>query len=109
VIYLYLDQASDCIAHLAPAGITGRGRMIARRLRHTDGEHDNSSSGDTAKRQACGGVSETIHDQPGEQTADCRYQSNFRLTPVLLGDQEDIQIRTDRAPNVGKQETHGVE
>ena len=28
---------------------------------------------------------------------------------MLLGDQEDVEIRPERAPNVGKQEIDGVE
>ncbi len=55
-----------------------------------------------------GGTDRRLHRQP-EQTADGRYQADFRLAPVLLGHQKDVQVRTERATNIGQQEIDGIE
>jgi hypothetical protein len=44
-----------------------------------------------------------------EQTADGRHQADFRLAPMLLGDQEDVQVRAERPADIGEQEICGVE
>jgi len=40
-------------------------------------------------------------DRDAKQAAEGRYKSDFGLTPMLPGDQEDIEIRPDRAAYVG--------
>jgi hypothetical protein len=47
-------------------------------------------------------------DREAKQTADGRHQADFRLAPVLLGDQEDVQVRPERPPDIGKQEIDGI-
>ena len=44
-----------------------------------------------------------------EQAADRGHQSDLGLAPVLLGDQEHVEIWPQRAAHVGKQEVEGVE
>ena len=41
-------------------------------------------------------------DREPEQAAERRHQANFGLAPMLLGDQEHIEIRPDRAPHVSE-------
>ena len=48
-------------------------------------------------------------DGEPEQAADRRHQADFGLAPMLLGDQEHVEIRPERAAHVGEQEIDGVE
>ena len=54
------------------------------------------------------GADRRLDGEP-EQAADGRHQSDFGLAPMLLGDQEDIEIRPERTAHVGEQEIDGVE
>ncbi len=44
-----------------------------------------------------------------EQAADGRDQPDARLRPMLLRDEKDIQIRAERAPDIGEQDIERVE
>jgi hypothetical protein len=48
-------------------------------------------------------------DREAEQTADGRHQTDLGLAPVLLSDQEHVQVGPERAPDIGEQEIDGVE
>ena len=48
-------------------------------------------------------------DREPEQAADRRHQADLGLAPMLLGDQEHVEIRPERAADVGEQEVDGVE
>jgi hypothetical protein len=48
-------------------------------------------------------------DRDANQTANRGHKSDFGLTPMLLGDQEDIEIRPHRAAHVGHEEIDRVE
>ena len=48
-------------------------------------------------------------DGEPEQAAERGHQADFGLAPMLLGDQEHIEIRPERAADVGQQEVDGVE
>jgi hypothetical protein len=48
-------------------------------------------------------------DYEPEQTADCSHHSNLGLAPMLLGNQEHIEIRPHRAADIGEQEVDGIE
>ena len=54
------------------------------------------------------GANRCLHGD-AEQTADRGHKSDFGLTPMLLGDQKDIEKRPDRAAHVGCQEIDRVE
>jgi hypothetical protein len=44
-----------------------------------------------------------------EQTTDCSHHSDLGLAPMLLGDQEHIEIRPHRAADIGEQKVDRVE
>ena len=48
-------------------------------------------------------------DRKAEQAADGGHQADLGLAPMLLGDQEDVQIGAERAAHIGEQEIDGVE
>ena len=48
-------------------------------------------------------------DREPEQAADRRHQADLGLAPMLLGDEEHIQVGADRAPHVGREEIDRVE
>ncbi len=54
------------------------------------------------------GADRRLDGEP-EQAADRGHQSDFGLAPMLLGDQEHVEIRPERAAHVGQQEVDGVE
>jgi hypothetical protein len=55
-------------------------------------------------RRADGGL-----DSETEQATDRGHHSDFGLAPMLLGNQEHVEIRPQRAAHVGQQEVDGVE
>ena len=68
-------------------------------------ENDNSPFGvGLVDRRADWGL-----DREPEQAADRRHQADLGLAPMLLGDEEDIEVGADRAPHVGREEIHRVE
>ena len=81
-------------------------------------EDDHGADGQHGKRQddraALGaglvdrGADRRLHREP-EQPADGGHQSDLGLAPMLLGDQEDVQIRAERAAHIGEQEIDRVE
>jgi hypothetical protein len=48
-------------------------------------------------------------DGEPEQAADRSYHSDISLAPMLLGNQEDIEIRANRAAHVGREEIDRIE
>ena len=44
-----------------------------------------------------------------EQAADCRHQADLRLAPMLIRDQEDVEVRPERPSDVGEQKIERVE
>ena len=48
-------------------------------------------------------------DGESEQAADRRHQADLGLAPMLLGDQEHVEIGSEGAADVGEQEIDGVE
>jgi hypothetical protein len=78
-------------------------------------------------RRSCGQDDQCDHDQPAlgaccvnggsdrslrrkaKPTAYSRHEAHCGLAPVLIGHQEDIEKRTERAADVGKQEVYGIE
>jgi hypothetical protein len=48
-------------------------------------------------------------DGEPEQATDGRHHADLGLGPMLLGDQEHVEIRPQRAAHVGQQEVDGVE
>jgi hypothetical protein len=49
-----------------------------------------------------------LNGNPAE-AADHGYEPNMGLAPLLLGDEEDIEIRPDRAADVGREEIQCIE
>ena len=54
------------------------------------------------------GADRRLHRKP-EQTADGRDETDFRLAPVLLGDQEDVQVGAQSTADIRQQEIDGIE
>ena len=54
------------------------------------------------------GTDRRLHGKP-EQPPERRHQPDLGLAPVLLGDQEHVEIRPERAAHVGQQEIDRVE
>jgi hypothetical protein len=48
-------------------------------------------------------------DRKAEKTANGCYQADLGLAPMLLGNQENVQVRPKRATHIGEQEVDGVE
>ena len=72
---------------------------------HREGYHDGAA---LAVRGVDGTTGGCLRDQ-AQQAADGRHPAYLGLAPVLLGDEKDIEVGTERAAHIRKQEVQRIE
>jgi hypothetical protein len=106
------DRRTEDVADNCHQAVGDRHRPEAR-PREDDGSADAQHGKRQADRSALGarlvdrGADRRLDGKP-EQTTDRGDQSDFGLAPMLLGDQEHVEIRPQRAADIGEQEVAGV-
>jgi hypothetical protein len=80
-------------------------------------KNDHSPDGERGERQEnCAALGAGLVDRgadrrlrgDSEQAADHGHQAGFGLAPVLLGDEEHIEIRPKGAAHIGEEEVDGI-
>jgi hypothetical protein len=107
------DYRTEDVASNSHQAVGNRHRPESRESKNNDGrnrqyrqrQNDDAALGTGfIDRRADRGL-----DGEPEQAADRGYHSDIGLTPMLLGNQEDVEIRADRAAHVGREKIDGVE
>jgi len=106
------DRRTEDVAHNCHQAIGEQDQPKARPREDDDGS--NTQHGERQDYRAALGARRVdrradrrLEYEP-EQTTDCSHHSDLGLAPMLLGDQEHIEIRPHRAADIGEQKVDRV-
>ena len=107
------DRGTEDVAHNGHQAVGEQDRPEHRPRENDDGtqaqhckcQHDGATFG--AGLVDCS--TDRRLDREPEQTGDRGHYADFGLAPMLLGDEEHVEIRPQRTADIGKQEVDGVE
>ena len=107
------DRRTEHVASDRHQAVGHHDRPKGRPKKNNDGGHrENAEREDDDAALGAGLVDRPADrrlDEKPEQAAHCRHQANFRLAPMLLRNEEDVEIGADGAANVGGEEIQCVE